>query len=343
MNPFFSIIIPSYKPAYLDKLLDSIIKQYMRKDIEVIIVDDCSKGISENNWERIVWYRDYLGKYMSKLNIKFLSTDYNNSCPGNTREKGVSVATGDWIVFADDDDLFIPGTLRKIKKAIIKNNEKYLAIANYNEINPNNGNIINQIVKSENCIYAKFYNRENLWNKYNIHFRKDMKSHEDMYIASQINCIFKDAELEPLFVNLYCYNWNHRNNSLLRNRNYLELSFIDYIESTANVYIKYYDNGDISDIYCIDNLINILVYSYFCIQYFKFNNPNTWNRDNQTACKKLYKYLENELDVDVTFIMNYIKADNCSIISRTRSYVESITNTILYTDTIEQWLRIIRR
>jgi glycosyltransferase involved in cell wall biosynthesis len=54
-----------------------------KEDLEVVLADDCS---TES-------YQDIVDKYLDKLNIKQVSTEYN-CCPGNTRQCGVDAAAG---------------------------------------------------------------------------------------------------------------------------------------------------------------------------------------------------------------------------------------------------------
>ena len=88
-----TIIIPIYN-AYetIDKCLDSVIKQTY-KDIEVIIINDGSKDNSINK----------INKYAEQYRyIKVI--DKKNEGVANTRDLGIKKATGDYILFIDQDD-----------------------------------------------------------------------------------------------------------------------------------------------------------------------------------------------------------------------------------------------
>lgn len=92
MNPQFSVIIPVYnRPDEVDELLDSLTRQ-SHKNFEVIIIEDGSDLSSESLVEA---YRD---------KIKNLIYQYiPNGGPGPARNKGASLAVGDWLVFFDSD------------------------------------------------------------------------------------------------------------------------------------------------------------------------------------------------------------------------------------------------
>jgi teichuronic acid biosynthesis glycosyltransferase TuaG len=95
-----SVIIPSYERY--DLLLNSInsVLNQTYKDIEIIVVDDCSKDLR---------YLD-----LSKNNdIKYCRLDKRLGYPGKVRNQGIIKSNGDWISFLDDDDTWLPTKLEK--------------------------------------------------------------------------------------------------------------------------------------------------------------------------------------------------------------------------------------
>ena len=87
----FSIIIPAHNSAgHIRKALDSI-KAQTFTDYELIVVcDSC-----DDNTEQIA--REY--------GAKTEAVSYH--CDGPTRNRGMELATGDWILFMDDDDWWL--------------------------------------------------------------------------------------------------------------------------------------------------------------------------------------------------------------------------------------------
>lgn len=67
--------------------------------------------------------------------------------------------------------------------------------------------------------HGKFYNRENFWNKYGIHFIKDLLSHEDVAITAQVNCIIQQEKLPDEEVYVETSHWL-KNPESLSNRPY---------------------------------------------------------------------------------------------------------------------------
>lgn len=88
-----SIIVPVYNvEAYLVRCIDSLLKQSY-KNIEIILVDD---GSTDNS-----------GKICDEYAIKYSQikvVHQKNGGPSKARNTGISIATGEYIAFADSDD-----------------------------------------------------------------------------------------------------------------------------------------------------------------------------------------------------------------------------------------------
>lgn len=90
----FSIIIPTKNiPDLLQRCLESIPQ---RSDIEIIVVDD-------NSDRGIVDVKNYPGTNNEQVKIIFLP---ESKGAGYARNIGLTIAKGEWILFADSDDYF---------------------------------------------------------------------------------------------------------------------------------------------------------------------------------------------------------------------------------------------
>ena len=99
--PKISVIVPVYNvEEYLADCLDSILKQSL-VDIEIIGIDDCGTDGSV----------DILNKYAS--NDKRIKIIHNKKNMGlsYSRNRGLELATGKYILFVDSDDMLIEGSL----------------------------------------------------------------------------------------------------------------------------------------------------------------------------------------------------------------------------------------
>lgn len=112
-RPDISIIIPVYNvEPYLERCLASIDLQ--RRDglnTEVIIVDD---GSTDNSGLIADRYK------MSHPDTKVIHT--GNKGLSAARNRGMELATGDWISFVDSDDALYPDTLTRLLKSAVESN-----------------------------------------------------------------------------------------------------------------------------------------------------------------------------------------------------------------------------
>ena len=93
----YSIIIPHYNiPELLVRCLNSI---PVCKDIQVIVIDDCSPGADK--------YKEQYPE-LSRPYLEFYSTSRGGSA-GRARNIGLQHAKGKWLIFADSDDIFTEG------------------------------------------------------------------------------------------------------------------------------------------------------------------------------------------------------------------------------------------
>ena len=96
-----SVIIPLYNARDLVKFtVDSVLNQTL-KNIEVLIIDDCSTDDS------LAVCRELYG---SDKRVRILQQPQNMG-PGAARNTGIRCAHGRYVVFVDSDDEILPDTL----------------------------------------------------------------------------------------------------------------------------------------------------------------------------------------------------------------------------------------
>ncbi len=109
-----SVIVPVYNHAkYLRQRLDSILNQTY-KDYELIILDDAS---TDNSREIILEYQRKNPAVLTCFN------DQNSGSPFRQWNKGVSLASGEYIWIAESDDFAEPAFLEKAVSEIRKSDE----------------------------------------------------------------------------------------------------------------------------------------------------------------------------------------------------------------------------
>lgn len=111
MIPFFSIIIPTYNRAkFLSKAIDSVFAQQFA-NWELIIVDD---GSTDNTKEIVSLYLDERIVYVYQINAERSAA----------RNKGVLYSHGNYVLFLDSDDYFMPNFLSDLYKYINQNGKQ---------------------------------------------------------------------------------------------------------------------------------------------------------------------------------------------------------------------------
>lgn len=127
-----SIIVPVYNlEKYIDYTLQSLSKQSFT-DFEVIIIDD---GSTDNTK---TWIQQWIKN--SELNIVYYFQD--NQGLSSARNKGIELATGDYLTFIDGDDLIENDYLERLYNAI-KENDSDIAMCGFKHFDDQSGNVIN--------------------------------------------------------------------------------------------------------------------------------------------------------------------------------------------------------
>lgn len=130
--PSVSIIIPTYNRAkYLNLTLQSIAQQTYQ-DFEVIVVDDGTPGDENESicseFEKVRYFK-----------IK------NSGGPASPRNFGIQKASGKYIAFVDDDDLWQPQKL-DVQVKILDTNPDFGLVHSCCEVIDENGVLQNEIV-----------------------------------------------------------------------------------------------------------------------------------------------------------------------------------------------------
>lgn len=216
-----SIIIPVYNAEkYLYNTINSIVNQtYI--NIEIILIDDNSK---DNSLE-------ICKKFAEDDNrIKVIKNGENKGV-SYSRNRGIDIATGKYIVFIDSDDtvdknyifeLINPNkddlydiVIVNFKNIFIENNEENSGIIKYNVIDTNilSGKFFDDYyyIKSVLVGPCGILFKRKIIEDNNIRFPVEVTSAEDYAFNMQYYKFVKEYK----FVNLYLYNYYHRKNESL--------------------------------------------------------------------------------------------------------------------------------
>lgn len=206
-----SFIIPVYNvESYLEQCVDSILKQSYN-DFEIILVND---GSTDNS--PIIC--DSLAKKDNRVKVMHKS----NGGQSDARNKGVSIATGEYIIFVDSDDYWIgEDSLQKIMEVVNANLEcdfvgfncsyyypesnTYRKWVEYSEdlaVPLNKNSVVIPLVKSGTfpmspCL--KVISRQSM-NNMGLHFKTGTLAEDISWFIDLL-----DGSNKCMFVNMYIY------------------------------------------------------------------------------------------------------------------------------------------
>ena len=118
----FSVIIPVYNvEAYLEKCLDSVIKQTFM-DYEIIIVDDESTDSSGQ-----------IAEEYAKKDARIHVIHQKNKRQGGARNTGIANAKGEYLIFVDSDD-YVAHTLLETVNFYLEKTNPDILVYDYVEV-----------------------------------------------------------------------------------------------------------------------------------------------------------------------------------------------------------------
>lgn len=104
MNDIISVIIPTYNRAHsLSETIKSVVEQ-STGNWELVIVDD---GSTDDT-------RQIVSKFLNCEKVKYYFQ--KNAGVSAARNKGMELSRGDYIIFLDSDDRFLPGLFSKLNE-----------------------------------------------------------------------------------------------------------------------------------------------------------------------------------------------------------------------------------
>ena len=171
-----SIIIPVYNvEEYLPKCLDSVINQTL-KDIEIICINDCS---TDNSLE-------ILENYVKKDSRIIVLNQEKNQGQGAARNRGLQIASGEYVGFVDSDDWVENDYFEKLYNAAIKYNAD---IATVNMLKHK------KYYKKYNVFHKKYLLKSDIQEKIKLY------SDKKKYFFYAINKIFKTSIIKDNNIN----------------------------------------------------------------------------------------------------------------------------------------------
>ena len=218
-----SVIVPVYNTGkYVERCLDSLMKQTIKDEIEIIVIND---GSTDNSGEIV---KKYIQNQENKQNVKYYEKENEGSA--KTRNYGIEKATGEYILFVDSDDYIDTQLIEKLKPYL----EKQIELIKFKlQRVDETGKILEKvegpifekktgeeafnemysqdILLDSPCVYLI---KKELFTKNNFQFKQTY--HEDFGLIPIILLVAKSVAS----VNEYLYNYVQVENSITRNEDY---------------------------------------------------------------------------------------------------------------------------
>ncbi len=282
-----SIIVPVYNAEnFIDECVKSLVNQTYQ-DLEIILINDGSKDKSY----------DICKKYSEK-DDRVILVNKANSGVGDTRNTGINMASGKFVLFVDSDDYIKNNTVETLVNSIEKNSQ--LVLFGINRVSVNGvtplGEYdilsleINEFIESYwkfastlslACPVNKLFVRDIIVNN-KLMFEKDVKIGEDLRFC--LTYFAKCNQIQVIDKNLYYYRYNENSASEV----YQENLFKELTELFKRQEKFARTNGNIKH----EDIETSQLYSLFitCLM-------NLFKGDNTSKFRKneIKKYIENEL------------------------------------------------
>lgn len=229
-----SIIVPVYNAAqYIEEMWESLYSQTL-KEIEFIFIDDCSK---DNSLEIL-----YKLEKKDPDRVMIIKLDQNQG-PGGARNIGISYASGDYIAFADSDDLVNEEMYQLLYSKAIEGNYDIVECGYFSERRNKEMMIWNQDMEGEvnlekrvrmimSCgfLWSKLYKRDLLLNS-GIEFITKI-AYEDVDFLTRLYCRVNSIGI----VNKSLYYYRDNENSFSNKKN--KQGYFDIVNMFSKAYLN---------------------------------------------------------------------------------------------------------
>lgn len=111
-SPSLSVVIPTIGRPSLEDSLESIARQDLHHEDEVLVVGD---GFQHKAAQLVMEFKD-------RLDVRYVSHGPTRNFGNAQRTFGLGMVHGDYVAFLDDDDVFGPEAFTQIRKALVAEN-----------------------------------------------------------------------------------------------------------------------------------------------------------------------------------------------------------------------------
>lgn len=193
-NKIIEVIIPAYNcSSTLPTTLCSLVSQ-IDKNFKVLVIDDCS----------IEDIYSIVKQFENILDIRYIRNENNVGC-GMSRQTGIDNAVGDYIIFLDSDDVFMPYTISIFNEMIkMKPDVDLFHSYFYSDENIDDMRILKIIKEGFTWCHGKLY-KKSFIDKYQIKNSSLVKYADDSFFNSMCSEL-TIPQLIPTPMMIWCNN-----------------------------------------------------------------------------------------------------------------------------------------
>lgn len=255
-----SVIVPIYKvEPFIEKCAHSLFSQSL-DSIEYIFVDDCSPDNS------ITLLKLILENYPARIKDTRIISHHHNKGLAASRNTGISLASGEYVIFCDSDDWIDTRMYETMYNTAIKNNYD-IVVCDYISVFPKKDIYYSQsFIETpkeflKGILSGKLHN--GVWNKL---IKRSIYNQLDFLWIEGIN-MWEDVSIIPRI-------------AFFSNKiKYLPKAFYYYNQQNLNSYTSIWSNTSINNVFEVVKIIDLFFSSHSNefnndIIYFKLNAKN---------------------------------------------------------------------
>ncbi len=283
--PLVSVVIPCYNvEGYLDDCLESVFKQ-VYTNLEVICIDNNS---TDKTWLKLNHWKDRNPDIIIDRELK------KGACAA--RNKGISLADGEYFQFLDADDLLLRNKI-EVQVTLLDEREDFPFVSGASKYKGIDGSIVEVSPEQENIFHSLFIGKlgntcSNLWNAAKL---KEIGGwSEDLYSSQETDLMFRLLVKYPNVV------FDDEFNTIIQERSFgqitkqsnMEGNFIRYLDLRLRI-IDFMEKENVN----VEKYYQLLFpkvrefYLYnkdFSIKYIKTKFPKKFLPSTQFGNSKIY-------------------------------------------------------
>lgn len=237
-----SVIIPLHNvEAYIERCARSLFEQTLQ-DMEFIFVDDCSTDKS------VPILKNVIEDYPHRKNQIHLKQLYQNSGPSVARNEGLSLASGEYLIFCDSDDWVARNMYEKLYTCASTHDadlcycDFYMVYADgvkrVNSVDyvPNKEELLRRyFVKGSTSLVNKLVKKD-VYVQHKLKMPNDIFYCEDFWLSLRL--IYFSSKIAKVCIPLYFYNKTNQHSLVTRPMNRARADELNVTFDTINFFAE---------------------------------------------------------------------------------------------------------